>query len=154
MIQKLYKAYAFICARGVWLLGQSRWRNRFQKQSFPDSKLGVLFNKAVDLQLYWKETTTQMFSLKFAKFLGTSFLTEEFHWLLLRFNSCFQRSSMQKTVQLSGITTTFRSKMYLLPRKCRSSHRTCFVKEGLQGPAQIFSSEYCEIFKNTYFWKT
>ena len=44
-------------------------------------------------------------------------------------------------------------KKYLLPQKSRSSPRRCSVKEGLQGPAQMFSCEYCEIFKNTYFGK-
>ena len=28
-----------------------------------------------------------------------------------------------------------------------------FCKEGLQGLAQVFSCEYCEIFKNIYFEK-
>ena len=36
---------------------------------------------------------------------------------------------------------------------CRSSRCRCFVKEDLQGPAQVFSCEYYEIFKNTYFEK-
>ena len=29
----------------------------------------------------------------------------------------------------------------------------CSLKEGLQGPAQVFFCECCEIFKNTYFEK-
>ena len=40
-----------------------------------------------------------------------------------------------------------------LPRKSRSSHRRSSVKEGLQGPAQVFSCEYCEIYKDTYLEK-
>ena len=39
------KAYLLIWVRSVKLLkGQSRWKNRFQKQSFADLKLGVLKN--------------------------------------------------------------------------------------------------------------
>ena len=41
----------------------------------------------------------------------------------------------------------------LLSPKFRSSHCRCSVKEGLQGPAQMFSCECCKIFKNTYFEK-
>ena len=41
----------------------------------------------------------------------------------------------------------------MLPRKPRSSHRRCSVKEALQGPAQMFSCECCEIFKSTDFEK-
>ena len=40
-----------------------------------------------------------------------------------------------------------------LPRKSRSIHRRSSVKEGLQGPAQVFSCEYCEIYKDTYLEK-
>ena len=38
---------------------------------------------------------------------------------------------------------------YLLLWKSRRSRRRCSVKEGLQRPAQVFSCEYCKIFKNT-----
>ena len=43
--------------------------------------------------------------------------------------------------------------MYLLPRKSRSSHCRCFIKEGLQGPAKVFFCENCKTFNNTYFEK-
>ena len=70
------------------------------------------------------------------------------------FNSCFRRNSEQKPVQLSAINTRFSwKKRYLLPRKSISNHRRYSVKEGLQGPPQVFSCECCEIFKNTYFEK-
>ena len=52
---------------------------------------------------------------------------------------------------LSAVNTRFRCKKCLLPRKSRSSDDRCSVKEGLEGPAQMFSCECCEIFKNTYF---
>ena len=29
----------------------------------------------------------------------------------------------------------------------------CSVEEGMQWPAQVFSYEYCKVFKNTYFEK-
>ena len=77
----------------------------------------------------------------------------KFQWLLLTFNSCFHRSSREKQVWLSAINTRFSWKMYLLPRKSRSSQGRCSVKEGMQRSAQVFSCEYCEIFKNTYFEK-
>ena len=55
-----------------------------------------------------------------------------------------------KTDGLSAINTRFSWKKYLLPRKSRSSQRRCSLKEGMQRPAQVFSCEYCEIFKKTY----
>ena len=63
------------------------------------------------------------------------------------FSSCFQRSSEQTQVELSAVTPDFAEKKYLLPQKSRSSYRKCSVGEGLQGLEQMFSCEYCEIFK-------
>ena len=37
--------------------------------------------------------------------------------------------------------------------KNQNSQRRCYLKEGMQRPAQVFSCEYCEIFKKTYFEK-
>ena len=85
--------------------------------------------------------------MKFAKFLRTTFFTEEYQWLLLMFSSRFQRSSEQTQVELSAVTPDFAEKKYLLPQKSRSSYRKCSVGEGLQGLEQMFSCEYCEIFK-------
>ena len=45
--------------------------------------------------------------VKLAKFLKTPFFTEEFQWLLLTFNSCFERSSKESPVWLSVINTRF-----------------------------------------------
>ena len=54
--------------------------------------------------------------MKFAKFL-TTFLTKEFQWLLLTFNSCFQRSPEQKPVRLSAKNTKFCCKKVLAAPK-------------------------------------
>ena len=116
--------------------------------------LESIFNKAAGLKVcnsIKKRLQHSCLPVKLAKFLKTPFLTEEFRWLLLTFNSCFHRSSVQKQVWLSTINTRFSWKKYLLPRKSRSSQRRCSVKEGMQRLAQFFSYEYCEIFKNTYF---
>ena len=47
------------------------------------------------------------FPVKSTKFLRTSFFIEQLQWLLLRFNSCFQRSPGQKPMRLSPIHTRF-----------------------------------------------
>ena len=70
--------------------------------------------------------------VKFTKFLRTPFFIGKLQWLLLRFNSCSQRSPGQKPMRLPSIQTRFSWKRYLLPRKSRSSHHRCSVKEGLQ----------------------
>ena len=118
--------------------------------------LESIFNKAAGLKVcnsIKKRLQHSCLPVKLAKFLKTPFFTEEFRWLLLTFNSCLHRSSGQKQVWLSAINTRFSWKMYLRPQKSRSSQRRCSVKEGMQRPAQVFSCEYCEIFKNTYFEK-
>ena len=48
-----------------------------------------------------KETSTQVFSCKISKNFKNIFFIEQLQWLLLRFNSCFQRSPEQKPVLLS-----------------------------------------------------
>ena len=83
------------------------WKNRFQKQSFVDFKFHIktsvlesLYDRFVGLQ-------HKCFPLKFSKFLRSPFLKEQLQWLLLRFNSCFQRNPEQKPVPLSAIDTRF-----------------------------------------------
>ena len=118
--------------------------------------LESIFNQAAGLKVcnsIKKRLQHSCLPLKLAKFLKVPSFTEKFRWLLLTFNSCFHSSSGQKQVWLSAINTRFSWKKYLLPRKSRSSQRRCSVKEGMQRPAQVFSCEYCEIFKNTYFEK-
>ena len=94
-----------------------------------------------------------MLSGEICKISKSSFFTEDFQWLLLTFNSCFQRGLEKKPVRQSAINTISSWKKYLLPRKSRSSHRRYSVKEDLQRSAQVFFCEYCKIFKNTYFEK-
>ena len=72
------------------------------------------------LQLYQKETLIQLFSCEIYKISKNTCFMEQLQWLLLRFNSCFQRSPQ------------FSWKRYLLLRKSRSSYRRFSVKEGLQ----------------------
>ena len=79
-----------------------------------------------------KRLQFRCFSVKFTKFLRTPFFIGKLQWLLLRFNSCFQRSPGQNPMHLSPIRTRFSWKRYLLPRKSRSSYHRCPVKEGLQ----------------------
>ena len=84
--------------------------------------LESLFNKAAGLNVcnrIKKRLQHRCFPVKFVKFLKTPFFTEKFQWLLLTFNSCFQRSSDQKPVWLSAINTRFSWKRYFLRRKSR-----------------------------------
>ena len=117
------------------------------------SVLESLFNQAAGLQVcssLKKRLQHRCFPVRPAKFLKIPFFTEGFQWLLLTFNLCFQRCSKQKPLWHSAVNIRVSWKKYLLPRKSRSSHRRC---SGLQQPAKVFSCEYCEIFKNTYFEK-
>ena len=60
-------------------------------------------------------------SREICKFLRTTFLTEQLQWLLLRFNSCFQRNPEQKAhATVEG----------LLPPNCYQTHLV--PKFGLQ----------------------
>ena len=116
--------------------------------------VGVSFYKATGLKaaiLLKRDFNTTVFLWNLQNFLDHLFLKSS-SGCFWGFNSCFQRSSEKKPVQLSAINTR-RKKKYLMPPKSRSSHRRCSVKEGLQMPAQVFSSECCEFFKNTYFEK-
>ena len=115
--------------------------------------LESIFNKAASLKVCNSIKKRLQHSCLPVKISKNTFFTEEFRWLLLTFNSCFHRSSGQKQVWLSAVNTRFSRKRYLLPRKSRSSQRRCSVKEGMQRQAQVFSCEYCEIFKNSYFQK-
>ena len=61
------------------------------------------------------------FPVKLAKFLKTPFFREEFQWLLLTFNSRFQRSWEQKPVWLSAINTRFGSRKTAPEENCPST---------------------------------
>ena len=79
-----------------------------------------------------KRLQYRRFSVKFTKFLWAPFYIEQLQWLLLGFNSCFERGLGQEPTRLSPIHTRFSWKRYLLPRKSRSSYCRCSVKEGPQ----------------------
>ena len=87
--------------------------------------LESLYNKFSGLKLCNSIKKRQVFSCGNCNFSNITFFTEQFQWLLLRFNSYFQRTLSNKYhIQLQ--------KNYLLPRGFRSSHRRCSVKEDLQ----------------------
>ena len=140
----------------------------FQKQAFADFKLGLLKNfvNSTGKNMCWS-----LFLIKLQAKTSATLLVRDFNTVVFlrnlqnlikipslqtSFSDCFwrlTRSLEQKPVSLSAINTRFSWKKYLLPRKSRSSHRRCSVKEGLQRPAQVLSCEYCKMFKNTYFEK-
>ena len=97
--------------------------------------LESFFNKAADLKAcnsIKKRLQHNCFPVKFAKFLRTPFF-KEFQSLLLRFQLMFSKEFGVKTgATVSNIYQTQLKKDYLLPRKARSSHCKCSVKEGLQ----------------------
>ena len=138
---------------------QIRLNNRFQMQSFPTIKWGVLKNFVnssgkhlfvIKLQSSCnsieKKLQYSSFPVKFAKFLITLFLQKSS-------SGCFWGVSRVFEGAKAGVTVSnkyqihLKKKNYLLQRKCCSSNDKCSVKEGLQGPAQVFSCEYCEMFK-------
>ena len=80
---------------------QIRCSLKFCKFHKKISVLESIFNKAAGLKVcnsIKKRLQHSCLPVKLAKFLKTSFFTEEFRWLLLTFNSCSQRSSEQKQV--------------------------------------------------------
>ena len=99
--------------------------------------LESFFNKAADLKAcnsIKKRLQHNCFPVKFANILRTPFF-KEFQWLLLRFQLMFSKEFGVKTgATVSNKYQIQLKKDYLLPRKARSSHCKCSVKEGLQGP--------------------
>ena len=91
------------------------------------------------------------FHVKFAKFLWTPFLQKSFSGCFWGLSYVFKGVWSKKQRDCQQEMSDSAEKRYLLPRKSRSSHRWCSVKEGLQGSAQMFTCECCEIFKNTNF---
>ena len=83
-----------------------------------------------------------MSSWEICNFSKNTFFTEKLQWLLLRFNSCFQ-----KLVGLSAINTCSAAKKYLLQRKVRRSHRRYSVKKELQLYQK--KAPVLRIYKNT-----
>ena len=87
---------------------QIRSFQNFCKLHRKTSVLESLFNKVAGLKArnpIKKRLQYRYFPVKFAKSQGAPFFTEQLQWLLLRFNSCFQRSLGQKLMQLSPINT-------------------------------------------------
>ena len=66
--------------------------------------------------------------MTFAKFLITTFFTEQLQWLLLRFYPRFERNLEQKQVQLSAINTWFSWKKWFAATKISTS-MTNLLKE-------------------------
>ena len=117
--------------------------------------LESLFNKAAALKAcnpIKKRFQHRCFPMKFEKFLRTPFFTKEFQWLLLRFNSCFQRCSDQKPVRLSAINTRFNWKKVFAAAKIQKQPPHVFCKRRASR-SSVFSCEYYEIFKNPYLEK-
>ena len=81
--------------------GQSKWKNRFRKQSFADFKLGVLKNFVSFTRKHlWKVCNSIKKGLQRSRFLWNlqnSF--SGYFWGL----TCFQRSPEQKPLRLSAI---------------------------------------------------
>ena len=120
MIQKLKHMYyiCIICVRTVsYQKGQPRWKNRFQKQSFADLKLGVLKNfvnstgKHLCRSLFLIKLQTscnsikrrlqyRCFPVKFVKFLKAPFLEKRSSGCFLGLSRVFKgvRSKNRATV--------------------------------------------------------
>ena len=73
---------------------------------------------------------------------------DDCYWLLLRFNSCFQKSPEQKPVRLSAINAIFKL------QKCICCYKNSGVlKKKVCSFIIRTRSQYCEVFKNIYFQK-
>ena len=97
-----------------------------------------------------------MFSVKFASFLRTSFFTEQLQCLLLRFNSCFQRSPEQKPLRLSAIDTKFTWKKVFVSARIEKLPPSVFCKRRpatlLERGSSIAKFLRTPIFKNICEW--
>ena len=97
-----------------------------------------------------------MFSVKFASFLRTSFFTEQLQCLLLRFNSCFQRSPEQKPLRLSALDTKFSWKKVFVSAKIEKLPPSVFCKRRpptlLERGSSIAKFLRTPIFKNICEW--
>ena len=97
---------------------QSKWKNRFQKQSFADFKLGVLKNfLSFTRKHLWKVCNSinnrlqhSRFPVKFANVLRTPFLQSSFSGYLWGLTRVFKgvQNKEQKPVRLSAINTIFK----------------------------------------------
>ena len=129
------------------------------KSSRPEvlCKKGVLrnFTKFAGKHLFLRPATLlkkrlwhRCFRVNFMKFLRTTLYIEHLWWLLLYMQ---RKPSFFEVICIFGIL-------------CRSSHQICSMKKAVNScvgvsfywscrpssaPKQVFSCEYCEIFKNT-----
>ena len=106
--RKLLKRGVQVKEEGVRRL-QIRCFYKFCKFYRKISVLEFLFNKAAGLKVcnsIKSRLQHRCFPVELAKFLKTLFFTEEYQWLPLTFNLCFQRSSEQKPVRLLAVNTT------------------------------------------------
>ena len=116
--------------------------------------VGVSFYKAVGLKAcngIKKILEHNCFPVKIAKFLGTPFF-KEFQWLLLRLQLMFSKQFGAK----AGATVSSNYKIQLKKSICcrekpEAATVGALVKEGLQGPTQVFFCECWEIIKSSYF---
>ena len=116
--------------------------------------LEFLFNRAAGLKgLLKRDFNTGVFLWNLQNFFEHLFLQKSFSCYFCGLTDVFKgvwsKSWCDYQQQIPGSA----EKKYFLSQKSRRSHRRCSGKEGLLGPSQVFSCEYCEIFKNTYFEK-
>ena len=96
-------------------------------------KIGVVKN----LQFYLKETSTDVFPVKFAQFLRTSFFTEHLRWLLLSFlKRKGKNEKMYSHKHIYSKTPVARLRVYCFTKK--RLHFRCFC-------------EICEVLQNFNF---
>ena len=115
-----------------------------------------LFNKAASLKVcnsIKKRLQHSCFPVKLSKFLRMSFLRKSFSGSLWVLTHVFKEVRIKSWCNSQQQIPDSAEKKYLVPRKPRSSRYRCSVKEGLQGPALMFSCECCAIFRSTYFEK-
>ena len=122
--------------------------------------VGVFFNKAADLKAcnsIKERLQHNFFSVKFAKFLRTSFFKKS-PWLLLRFQLMFSKELGAKAgATVSNKYQILLEKKYLLPRKSRSSHGRCSVKKDLHRCFPMNIAKFLRTWKtsaNGCFWKS
>ena len=112
------------------------------------SKKFCKFCNAVGLKVWnsiKKRLQQRCLPVKLAKFLKTPFLTEEFQWLLLTFNSCFQRSSERKPLRLPAINTRFSWKKVSPAVKIQRQPPWVFCK---RRPARASTGVFLWILRN------
>ena len=109
-----------------------------------------LFNEAAGLNVcnaIKKGLQHRRFSAKLAKCLRKPFLQKSFSGCFWRLSRVFRGVPSKNWYHCQQLIQDSDERKHLLPRKSRSSHRRCSVKEILEGTAQLLSCEYYEVFK-------